>query len=53
MPASCLPWLLALCISGVSSQQSTLKVAACNPGSVPYVNTDSSGNLVGYDIGEM
>ena len=35
------------------SQQSTLKVAACNPGSVPYVTTDSNGNVVGYDIGKF
>ena len=47
-------WLCSLCMALAPmafGQQSTLKVAACNPGSVPYVDTDDSGNLIGYDIG--
>ncbi len=31
--------------------QSTLRVAACNPGQLPYV-TMENGTLKGYDIGE-
>ncbi len=47
-------WICALCLALAPmavGQQSTLKVAACNPGSVPYVDTDESGKLIGYDIG--
>ena len=47
-------WLCALCLASAPlavGQQSTLKVAACNPGSVPYVDTDDKGKLIGYDIG--
>jgi hypothetical protein len=38
-------------IMTVHSSQSTLKVAVCNPGQLPYANMDDNGNLVGYDIG--
>ena len=32
--------------------QSTLKVAACNPGQVPYVSVLENGTLQGYDLGK-
>ena len=48
-------WFCVWCwaaLPAAMGQQSPLKVAACNPGSVPYVTTDSNGKLIGYDIGE-
>jgi hypothetical protein len=35
-----------------STDPSTLRVAACNPGSVPYVIFNESSQLTGFDIGE-
>jgi hypothetical protein len=38
-------------ILAVHGSPSTLKVAVCNPGQLPYATMDSDGNLLGYDIG--
>ena len=35
----------------VSTARSTLRVAACNPGSVPYAVLDANGTSAGFDIG--
>ena len=37
----------------VHGSPSTLKVAVCNPGQLPYANVDKDGNLEGFDIGCM
>ena len=37
----------------VNSSPSTLKIGVCNPGSVPYVNIDSTKIMSGYDIGKL
>jgi hypothetical protein len=52
------PWfqiLLALGFLGkdVSAAPSTLKVAICNPGSIPYANTNAGGSTVGFDAGDL
>ncbi len=31
--------------------KSTLKVAVCNPGQVPYATVQENGTLTGYDVG--
>ena len=38
---------LALCA------KSTLKVAVCNPGQVPYATVQDNGTLTGYDVGKV
>jgi hypothetical protein len=38
-------------VKGPVRMQSALRVAACNPGQLPYV-TMENGTLKGYDIGE-
>ena len=35
----------------VLSEVSRLKVAVCNPGSIPYSVTDANGTSYGFDIG--
>jgi hypothetical protein len=42
-------WLLA--IPSARCAKSTLKVAVCNPGQVPYATVQDDGTLTGYDIG--
>ena len=37
-------------IATVHGSPSTLKVAVCNPGQLPYANVDKDGNLEGFDI---
>ncbi len=44
-------WCLVSGFSIVMSKPSTLRVAACYPGSVPYVTVDADGQLSGFDIG--
>ena len=50
-----LTFTILLCSSTILSslaQKSTLKVAVCNPGQMPYAFMDLSGNLTGYDVGK-
>jgi hypothetical protein len=42
-------WLLVIPLA--SCAQSTLKVAVCNPGQVPYAIVQANGTLTGYDVG--
>ena len=46
-------WFLALHLHLVYSAPSTLKVAICNPGSVPYVIVDNFKNISGFDLGNF
>ena len=43
-------WILVIRLA--SCAKSTLKVAVCNPGQVPYATVQANGTLTGYDVGD-
>jgi hypothetical protein len=42
-------WILA--VQFARCAKSTLKVAVCKPGQVPYATVQDNGTLTGYDVG--
>jgi hypothetical protein len=48
-PRAVLIWTLVIPLA--SCAKSTLKVAVCNPGQVPYATVQDDGTLTGYDVG--
>lgn len=43
-------WILVIPFARCA--KSTLKVAVCNPGQVPYATVQDNGTLNGYDVGK-
>ncbi len=44
-------WLIIGLLNPSLAAPSKLRVAACDPGTVPYTSLDENGTTVGYDVG--